>query len=260
MLIGNVSVLTKDPGRSFGGTTISGERSSWGKPSPARARYTGSEWLRREGVPRGYGQRAYVIAVRSGGLASDTILAGTAALAGGLAAGRAAEAALTGSGTITGADLALIVSAVAALAGSGALSADAVGKLEAAAALAGTGSLTGELGALAGAIAALAGSGAFAAGADGPASISADVTPYTALSPESLARAVWAAEQAGYLTPGTFGYNLDAPVSTIGGGSLTEAGIADAVWDEATAGHVADGSFGRLVQRLLTVAKYLGLR
>lgn len=260
MLIGNVSVLTKDPGRSFGGTTISGERSNWRKPSPARARYTNSEWLRREGVPHGYGPRAWVIAVKGGGLASDTIIAGAGSIAGGLAAGRNAEAALAGSGTVTGADLALIVSAVAALAGSGALAGDVIGKLEAAAALAGTGSLTGELGALAGAIAALTGTGAAAADADGPASLSADVTPYTALSPESLARAVWAAEQAGYLTPGTFGYNLDAPVTSIGGGSLTEAGIADAVWDEATAGHTADGSFGRLVQRLLTVAKYLGLR
>ena len=261
MLIGNVSVLTKDPGRSFGGTTISGERSNWGKPSPARARFTNTSWLPTECVPHGYGMRAYVIALKPGGAASDTIIAGAGQVTGGnLAAGKDAQAALTGTGTVTGADLALIVSAVAALTGTGTLTADAIGKLEAAAALAGTGSLTGELGALAGAIAALTGTGTFAAGADGPASISADVTPYTTLSPESLARAVWAAEQAGYLTPGTFGYNLDAPVTSIGGGSLTEAGIADAVWDEATAGHTADGSFGRLVQRLLTVAKYLGLR
>lgn len=49
-------------------------------------------------------------------------------------------------------------------------------------------------------------------------------------------------------------------MSSIGGGSITEEGIADAVWDEAVAGHTTDGSFGRLVQRLLTVAKYLGLR
>ena len=259
-LIGNVSVLTKDPGRAFGGTTISGERSNWGKPSAARARFTNTNWLKQEGVPHGYGPRAYVIAQTSGGLASDTIIAGAAAAGGALAAGKAAEAALTGAGTITGADLALIVSAVAALAGTGTLAADAIGKLDAAADLAGAGTLTGPLGALAGAAAIIAGAGTLAADTDGPAFMSADVTPYTDLSPESLARAVWAAEQAGYLAPGTFGYNLDAPVSSIGGGSITEEGIADAVWDEAVAGHTTDGSFGRLVQRLLTVAKYLGLR
>lgn len=38
--------------------------------------------------------------------------------------------------------------------------------------------------------------------------------------------------------------NLDVPVSTIGGGSLTAAGIADAVWDELISGHAIVGSTG----------------
>ena len=260
-LIGNVSVLTKDPGRSFGGTTISGERSNWGKPSPARARFTNANWLRAEGVPHGYGMRAYVIAVRSGGMASDTIIYGTGGIgSANLAGGKNASAALTGLGQITNADLGLIVSAVAALTGSGALAADIIGKLEAAASLSGFSTADGTLGALAGALADLLGTGALTGDIDGPAYMSADITPFAALSPENLARAVWEAEQSGYSTPGTFGDNLDAPVSSIGGGSITEAGIADAVWDELISGHTSSGSFGWLVQRLLTVAKYLSLK
>lgn len=40
----------------------------------------------------------------------------------------------------------------------------------------------------------------------------------------------------------------------------TAADIADAVWDEATSGHTTAGTFGALVQKLLTVAKFLGLK
>ena len=36
--------------------------------------------------------------------------------------------------------------------------------------------------------------------------------------------------------------------------------IADAVWDEAHADHATTGTFGKLVQKLLTVAKFLGLK
>lgn len=68
------------------------------------------------------------------------------------------------------------------------------------------------------------------------------------------------AERGREVVTGTFGDNLDAPVSSIGGGSITEQGIAEAVWDKDTADHVAEGTFGNLMQRLLTVARYLGLR
>ena len=260
-LIGNVSVLTKDPGRSFGGPTISGERSNWGKPSPARARFSNANWLRPEGVPRGYGMRSYVIAKTAGGMASYSLVAGTGAVgSANLAGGKSATADLTGQGLITDAGLALILSAVAALSGTGSLSADAFGPLEAGAARTGAGSMSGDLEALANILAGLSGSGSLSGDVDGPASISADITPFTDLSPENLARAVWEADQSGYSTPGTFGDNLDAPVSSIGGGSITEAGIADAVWDELISGHTTSGSFGWLVQRLLTVAKYLSLK
>ncbi|SOD42352.1 hypothetical protein [Nitrosovibrio sp. Nv4] len=63
-----------------------------------------------------------------------------------------------------------------------------------------------------------------------------------------VATAVWDAATATYGSAGSYGLlietNLDAQVSTVGGGSLTEAGIADAVWDEVLSGHLTAGSTG----------------
>jgi hypothetical protein len=42
--------------------------------------------------------------------------------------------------------------------------------------------------------------------------------------------------------------------------SPTANEIADTIWDEATSGHTTSGSFGALIQKLLTVAKFLGLK
>ncbi len=41
---------------------------------------------------------------------------------------------------------------------------------------------------------------------------------------------------------------------------LSAQTVAEAVWDAQISDHVQPGSFGALVQRLLTVAKFLGLK
>ncbi len=40
----------------------------------------------------------------------------------------------------------------------------------------------------------------------------------------------------------------------------TAAQIAARVWEEATLDHIGDGTFGLLMQKLLTVGKFLGLK
>lgn len=63
-----------------------------------------------------------------------------------------------------------------------------------------------------------------------------------------VAASVWNAATATYGSGGSYGAlietNLDVAVSTVGGGSLTEAGIAGAVWEELLSGHVTGGSAG----------------
>lgn len=58
----------------------------------------------------------------------------------------------------------------------------------------------------------------------------------------------WATLLPGAYGAGTagkiIGDNIDVPISTAGGSSLTEAGIADAVWDEALSGHTTSGTAG----------------
>jgi hypothetical protein len=87
----------------------------------------------------------------------------------------------------------------------------------------------------------------FAAGAINAAAIAADAIGASELAADAIAEiadAVWDEARSGHTTAGTFGLYLDAQVSTVGGGSLTEAGIADAVWDEVLSGHLTGGSTG----------------
>ncbi|HEU4854955.1 MAG TPA: hypothetical protein VFS89_06660 [Nitrosospira sp.] len=74
------------------------------------------------------------------------------------------------------------------------------------------------------------------------------ITGFNDLDASGVATATWNAATASYGFAGSYGAlietNLDAPVSTAGGGSLTAAGIADAVWDEALSGHATVGSAG----------------
>lgn len=63
---------------------------------------------------------------------------------------------------------------------------------------------------------------------------------------------IWNELQSGHTTAGTFGKYLDAQVSAVGGGSLTEGGIADAVLNELLAGHTTSGSLGKAIADIET--------
>lgn len=204
-------------------------------------------------VPTGYRNGGGWSLPRVGGeLAATTTVVGEASVSDtNLAGGLNAEAELAGAGSLSAA-LALIVQAVAALSGVGSLSAAAVGKLEAAATLAGSGSISGALAALAGAVCEIVGSGTAAATARAQGNMAADLTPFTELSPQSMAAAVWNAFVADFQAAGTMGLLL----GEAGGGS-SPSSIADAVWDEAASGHLAAGSFGAAVGTDLCTAKVL---
>ena len=49
-------------------------------------------------------------------------------------------------------------------------------------------------------------------------------------------------------------------IKVVTGGIGTPAEVADAVWDANTADHTTAGTFGAWLQKLLTVAKFLGLK
>lgn len=82
----------------------------------------------------------------------------------------------------------------------------------------------------------------------GAAGAGLTAVPWNSAWGSQIAGSVWDAATATYGSAGSYGLlietNLDAQVSTVGGGSLTEAGIADAVWDEILSGHAGVGSTG----------------
>ena len=70
----------------------------------------------------------------------------------------------------------------------------------------------------------------------------------TPLSPEGLARAVWDENIADHLNTGSTGK------------ALSDAGAAGNPWSTPLSGNDTAGTFGGFVQKLLSVAKFLGLK
>lgn len=248
---------TSLPARYFSGSgTTAGTIAQAIVNQPGAGRLRGRDSValpQTSSVPTGYREGgAWSLPRKAGELAATTTVAGGAVVAEtNLAGGLNADASLSGSGSLDVA-LALIVQAVATLTGLGSLTASALGKLEASASLAGSGSITGALAALAGAVCEITGSGSASITARANGNLSADLTPFTELSPQSLAASVWNALVADFQAAGTMGLLL----GEAGGGS-SPSSIADAVWDEATSGHLAAGTFGAAVGTDLYTAKVL---
>lgn len=199
-LIGNYSVLSKDPGRSIGGGSIGlgNNRRDFNKSSQARGAFTNDAWDQLSGIPDGYRPPyAWVLPIKPGAIAARNNLLGDGDLTGSIAGGKNAEAVIAGTGTLT-ATGALIVSLQAAISGSGTISgAQLQAFLNLAAALSGSGGLTAQLTALGHIASALGGTGTVAG-----------TTVLTAL--------------------GTLAADI-----TVTGATLTTANVADAILDAA---------------------------
>lgn len=253
-LLGNHHMHNKCPGRNFAGGDFPFLRGAFSGSGANRNRFYGAEdknWSEYNGQPQGYRPPAtYIIPYKTGAISSKQMIFGTGTLVPpNLAGGLNATADLTGSGDITSAGLGLIVSLVAALTGSGTVSADIVGALQVSADLTGSGTISCDLGALASMVASLTGTGTISA-ADMRAigNISADISPFTELSPTSLAAAVWNAFASEFNAVGTMGEKLN------------DAGAAGNPWAALLADNVDPDTFGEFVQKLLTTGKFLGLK
>jgi len=231
-LIGNYSIYSKSPTRFRGGTIISGDRANFNNSSNARNIYSNTVINKKNAVPNGYLPPAsWVIPQTAGGMASYTALTSVGAfqnsnLAGGInvlantltgylavssigqlvasltstVTGRGvldlptilgilqASSSLTASGLITNAALSLLAFKTASFTGVLAIS---NGNLTNASLLA-IANLTG------GIVTTLA-------ELEANALMVADILPYTELSPQSLANAVWGKSLLDELDAGTYG-------------------------------------------------------
>lgn len=198
MLIGNFSSKFKGPIARRMGASESIQWAGWDRSGSNRARYFGwSSFDKVNGVPQGdRPPYCWILPQINGGLASFNNLVGAVLISNGnLAAGKAVESTISASIAISIADLGLITQAISIINSTGLIDAALLlGSLEAAANIAGNGQLNSvPIGAINDATAILLASGAISASTSCMAlgDISADIQPYTTLSPENLANAVW---------------------------------------------------------------------
>lgn len=239
-LRGNYAVLARVPGRQFG-ALFSNTPAYKSSTALKRNRYVGGV-PRLAATPAGYlPPYSWVIPVTGGDMATFTLIRGTSTFTGGAAAGVNITSTIDGVGdlTVTGQ---LVVSAVATLTGSGVISdAGLLAVLQASATLAGTGDLTASLDALGHVLATLTGAASESATLTATGTLEAEITPFTDLSPQSLAGAVWAAVAADNNDPLSMGEKLNA------------AGTAGDPWTASLSGYTTSqaGGIVSLIHKLL---------
>lgn len=246
MLIGNYSVLSKDPGWSLGGGAIGlgKNRGDFNKTSGTRGAFMNAAWQPKSGIPDGYrNPYCWVLPIKSGALSARNNLSGSSTTSIAMAGGVNGIATLSGSGSLTGTG-ALIISMVAALSGSGTISsASANAYLNLAAQLAGSGDMAGAVGAIAHATAALAGEGDINGTINALGTLAAAiVVTGSGLTTSNVGQAVWAAVASANNEPGSMGEKLN------------DAGSASNPWTEDLSGAQTSGTAGwmlKIIQQIL---------
>lgn len=216
MLIANYSYINQICGHNHSGIT---NPCQFLRPHVMRGYYGLSqnsdviEQVKRDSFPTGANPPFSLVMGDKGTLlSSTTTISGIGVTTSAMAMGLAAQSALTGSGTITG-SLSLIIQLACDILASGTISASLVGKLEMASALAGEGNLTASLNLIAFVVSELTGSGTMSGTFFGTASLEANISSSSTLSPENLAAAVWNSIAASFNTAGTMGNKMNSAAS-----------------------------------------------
>jgi hypothetical protein len=213
MLIGAGVRIGGGPHLALGNAGIqSTERNRWGQKlrnlAAGDAKVSGV--TDRAGVPSGYRHPgAWVLPRKPGGLRAFRALEGDGTLTAGIAGGVNGTVTMTGTGSVS-ATAQLVVSAVATITGSGTVSANLLAILNGTATLTGTSTVAAELDALGFMLSTLTGTGTLTAPNYGTGTLEAEIQPFTELSPQSLAGAVWSALTADNVDAGSMGEALRA--------------------------------------------------
>ena len=245
MLLGNYSVLYKSPGRFYGGNTGQGkDPAAFGGSGANRGRFNSPDWSALSGAPDGYRPPyTWILPQTAGSLASRNMVVGSGSLAATGTLAKLLVSAMTGTGSLSATGT-LVVPIFSNMVGLGTL-----------AILAGTPTGIGQLlgGAVGAAVMAadltdspgwllvnMAGTGNLAADPlDSPGWLVADITPFSVLSPQSLAAAVWDADAL-----------LSDNVGTMGE-KLNDAGSASNPWTEVIEGTYTAAELLRVIAAAL---------
>lgn len=218
MLLGNIALLLNSPSKFFGGTSLSCERANFNNPGDERNIFIGQGGIDKTGgQPNGVRHPyTWTMPKGDGGLASflNSRGSGDFSLAN-LAGGKNATATIAGLGEFTNVVLFLISSAAANISNVGQITnANLAASLFATASLEGTSDASASIEALANLAAGLTGTTSSDILLTALGTLESDITPFTELSPENLAQAVWNALLQDNADPGTFGERIQKLLTT----------------------------------------------
>ncbi len=190
MLLGNVTLLSRNPLR-FWGQTLQGEPGNFGQTGPRRNSSMGEASVSGEtakaSIPSGYRHPdAWMLPNKGGALAARLNLRGEGVFSGAGARGVNGEGSISGSGAVSG-TAQLVVSGSATIAGTGSFSGSVVAVLAASASLTGSGTLSGTPKAIGHQTAALSGSGTVTLTSYATGKLEAAITPAVTLTAEQFA-------------------------------------------------------------------------
>lgn len=246
-LIGNYSQLDKTFATTPRATGAQGQN----RPLKPSAWFSRNISLpQKTAYPNGYAPGSALFSpLKSGGIASQNIIVGEASLTATAISARLSTASMSGVATLSG-SLAVLTPGAASLSGAATLTAAAQAVSSLSSTLTGAATVSANLSSIVPLASALTGAATMAPNLTGLGRLEAviDVGAGDVLSPGSLANAVWDTVIADHVTVGTTGK------------ALSDAGGAGNPWAADTSTNNDPGTFGALVQKLLTVAKFLGLK
>jgi len=253
-LLGNYSIILKNPATFIGGTQVSNARSAFNMEGQMLQMYYGES--EGGGLPLTASldtgtepPYSWHLAEKGGELSSTTMTNGTATLTGSAAQGINVDSTIAGVGTIDTAGLSLVTSMIALIEGLGELTGSMVGTIQMASTLAGSGDITGSLNMLSGMVANLAGTGALTSDLKGTLSMAADIyVNQSEATVQQIVDAVWNALAAEYNLTGTMGEAMNG------------AGSAGNPWITDLSAYNTANTAGKILKDRLSKNQFLGLK
>ena len=246
MLIGNYSVILKNPATFIGGTQVSNCRSAFNSMAQNRQRYY-PETI--EGLPSTTGlmegyltPNSWMIPYEIGSMTTSN-LNGESGLSSVGTAGLGGVVTMEGIGVLE-ASGGLLAGLVVEMSGIGDLTALGGGLMEALVSMAGSGALSGALGATAGLTVSMGGLGTLVASPQGTGEMVIEIfVNDSQASVQQITDAVWSALASAYNESGTMGQKLNG------------AGSAGDPWTTDLSAYNTEGTAGKTVKDTLKKAK-----
>jgi hypothetical protein len=245
-LLGNYSVILKNPATFIGGTQVSNCRSAFNASGQNRQRYypeTIQGLPTTTALPEGYlAPHAWMLPYDLGSMTTSN-LNGSASFSGVGVAGLSGTVTMAGEGLLT-ATGGLLAGLVVTMEGTGDLTAIGGGLIEAIVAMAGEGILTGAIGATAGLTVEMAGVGTLVANPSGTGEMVLEIyVNESQATVDQIVAAVWSALAAEYNISGTMGNKLNG------------AGSAGDPWTTDLTSYNTDDTAGKLIKQIKKAAK-----